>query len=185
MWLLLAALLAADCPDAARLDGQGQAMLDPLREKVLRPAEVIARWKLPVDAVVADVGAGPGFFAAHLSRAVPKGRVIATDIRRDYLDHIDARRLPNVSTKLAAVDDPSLPPRSVDVALLCQVDQYLRDRADYFARLKKALRPGGRIVLVNYAEFRGPDLAAAARAGLHTVDEWQPSVGFFMLAVAP
>jgi trans-aconitate methyltransferase len=177
MWLLLAAVFA--------LDGQGQAMLDPLREKILRPAELIARWRLPPDAVVADVGAGPGFFAAHLSRALPKGRVIATDIRRDYLEHIAAGRLPNVSTRLAAADDPSLPPRSIDLALLCQVDQYLRDRADYFARLRKALRPGGRVALVNYAEFRAADVAAAAQAKLRVVDEWQPSVGFFMLVVAP
>ena len=175
MWLALAALFA--------LDGQGQAMLDPLREKILKPAEVIARLHVKPDAVLADVGAGPGFFIEHLARAVPKGRVIATDIRRDYLDHIDARHLANVSTRLVPSDDPSLPP--VDVALLCQVDQYLRDRADYFTRLSHSLRPGGRIVLVNYVEHRAADLAAAARAGLHPVDEWQPSAGFFMMVLSP
>jgi trans-aconitate methyltransferase len=174
MWLLLSALLA--------LDGQGQAMLDPLREKILKPAEIIARLHLPPNAVVADVGAGPGFFVEHLARAVPKGRVIATDIRRDYLDHIAARRLPNVVTKLAPADDPSLPP--VDLALLCQVDQYLRDRADYFSRLERTLRPKGRIVLVNYVEFRAADLAAAARAHLAVSEEWQPSAGFFMMVLS-
>ena len=175
MWLLLSALLA--------LDGQGQAMLDPLREKILKPAELIARLHLPPDAVIADVGAGPGFFVEHLARAVPKGRVIATDIRRDYLDHIEARRLRNVVTRLVPADDPSLPP--VDVALLCQVDQYLRDRADYFSRLGRSLRPRGRIVLVNYAEHRAANLAAASKAHLRVIEEWQPSAGFFMMVLSP
>jgi trans-aconitate methyltransferase len=177
MWLLLAALFA--------LDGQGQAMLDPLREKILRPAELIARWQLPPDAAIADIGAGPGFFAEHLSRAVPKGRVVATDIRADYLDHIAARHLPNVRTRLTTRDDPQLEPRSLDVILLCQVDQFLPDRASYFSKLVPALRPSGRIVLVNFVRYRAADLDAARRLSLHVVDEWQPSPGFFMLVLAP
>src|SRR6478752_2236392 len=121
MFVLLVALLG--------LDGQGRAMLDPLREKILQPEQLIARLHLRDDAVIADVGAGPGFWSAHLSRAVPRGKIIATDVRADYLAYVDSLHLPNVTTRVVAAEDPSFAPRSIDLALLCQVDQYLGDRA--------------------------------------------------------
>jgi len=73
----------------------------------------------------------------------------------------------------------------VDVALLCQVDQYLPDRVAYFRKLLPSLRPRGRLVLVNYLEFRAADLAAAHTLGLKVIDEWQPSPGFFMMVLTP
>jgi SAM-dependent methyltransferase len=175
MWLLLVALLG--------LDGQGRAMLDPLREKILQPEQLIARLHVSENAVIADVGAGPGFFSPHLSRAVPRGRVIATDVRADYLAHLEALHLPNVVTRVVAPDDPSLAARSIDLALLCQVDQYLGDRAVYFSKLVASLRKGGRIVLVNYVEHRAADLAAAAKLNLKLLDQWEPSAGFFVLVL--
>ena len=72
--LLLASLTWAD------LDAVGKQMLDPLREQTLHPTELVARLKLRSDAVVADVGAGPGFLTVPLARAVPRGSVIAPDL---------------------------------------------------------------------------------------------------------
>lgn len=175
MWLLFVALLG--------LDGQGRAMLDPLREKILQPEQLIARLHLRDDAVLADIGAGPGFWSAHLSRAVPRGKVIATDVRADYLARIDSLHLANVTTRVVAPDDPSLQPRSIDLALLCQVDQYLGDRAAYFSKLVPALKRGGKIVLVNYVEHREADLSAAAKLNLKVADEWSPSPGFFVMVL--
>ena len=176
-------------PAEAPLDGQGRAMLDPLREESLRPAELIARLHLRADAVVADVGAGPGFLTLPLARAVPHGIVIAADIRADYLalaaERATAAKLINVRTRVIPADRPALDPRSVDLALLCQVDHYLRDRASYFAALIPALRPGGRIALINYVRYRDADLVAARQAKLHVVDEWRPSAPFFMIIVEP
>jgi ubiquinone/menaquinone biosynthesis C-methylase UbiE len=164
-------------------------MLDPLREQALHPHELVAQLHLAPDAVVADVGAGVGFLTLELAHAVPRGRVIATDIRADYLA-VNERRakqagIANLETRVVPADRPALPDHSVDVALLCQVDHALRDRAGYFAALVPALRPGGRIVLVNYARYREPDLEAARAAGLRVVDQWTPSPPFFMVALMP
>ena len=173
---------------APHLDGQGQAMLDPLREEALHPREVIERLRLPRNAVVADVGAGPGFWTLPLARAVSDGSVVALDGRADYLA-IAAERArqaggANVQTRLVPPNDAQLRARSVDLILLAQVDQYLGDRVSYFASLAAALRPGGRLVLVNYERFRAPDVAAARAAKLRVVDEWQPSPPFFVLVLA-
>jgi ubiquinone/menaquinone biosynthesis C-methylase UbiE len=163
-------------------------MLDPIRNEALHPEELIMRLQLPPDAVVADIGAGPGFFALPLARAVPKGRVIAADIRDDYLAVTMARTrragVANVSTRKFEPARPGLKPRSIDVAFLCQVDQYFPERVSYLTALLPALRRGGRVVLVNYERYREANLAAATKAGLRTVDEWAPSPGFFVLVLA-
>ncbi len=173
----------------ADLDAQARAMLDPIREEALRPRELIARLRLPPTAVIADIGAGPGFLAIPIARAVPRGVVIATDIRREYLDVLSTRakeaKLTNVQTRLVESERPGLDTKSIDVALLCQVDHYLKDRTAYLTALLPALRPGGRMVLVNYNRFREADLTAARQAGLRVVDEWTPSVAFFMIALSP
>lgn len=162
-------------------------MLDPLREEGLHPSELIARLKLAPNAIVADVGAGPGFLTLPLARAVPQGRVIATDVKLDYLVLAQTRArqagLTNVETRVTPPDDAQLGDGEVDLALLCQVDQLLPDRARYFRRLGAALRPHGRIALVNWARFRDADLAAARAAGLRVADEWAPTPPFFALVL--
>ena len=162
-------------------------MLDPLREEGLHTSALISRLKLPADAVVADVGAGPGFLTLPLARAVPQGRVIATDVKLDYLAIAQSRArqagLSNVETRVTPADDAQLHDGEVDLALLCQVDQLLPDRARYFRRLTVALKPQGRIALVNWARFRDADLAAAREAGLRVVDEWTPTPPFFALVL--
>jgi trans-aconitate methyltransferase len=159
-------------------------MLDPLREQILQPDAILARLALPADASLVDVGAGPGFFTPHLARAVPRGRVLATDVRDDYLQFIAERRFPNVTTRRVPPDDPELAPRSADLVLLCQVDHLLRDRADYFKKLAPALRAGGRLVLINLEDRRAAAVAAAEAAGYRAVDEWRPSAGFYVLVLA-
>jgi tRNA A58 N-methylase Trm61 len=150
---------------------------------------MVARLELRPDAVVADVGAGPGFLTLPLARAVPRGSVIATDIRADYLavatERAAAAGLRNVRTRVVPRDHPGLAPRSVDVIVLCQVDHYLKDRAAYFAELTAALRPGGRIILVNYERNREAALAAARKVGWRIVEEWQPSPPFFLVILTP
>jgi ubiquinone/menaquinone biosynthesis C-methylase UbiE len=171
------------------LDPMGRAMLDSLRVEALHPADLVARLRLQPDAIVADVGAGPGFLTLPLAQAVPRGKVIATDVRADYLV-VAARRAVqagrgNVKTLVVAPEAPGLEPHSVDVAILCQVDHYLRDRVRYLTALVQAMRPGGRIVLVNYARHRDANLAAAHAAFLRVVDEWNPSPPFFAVILVP
>jgi ubiquinone/menaquinone biosynthesis C-methylase UbiE len=181
----LALLVPVVAWTAPPLDGQGRAMLEPIREEALQVDALIRRLRLAPDSVVADVGAGPGFFALPLARAVPRGRVIATDIRPEYLsvlrERAAAAHVANVETRVVDAAKPGLTPASIDAVFVCQVDHYLADRVAYFAELVRALKPGGRMVVVNFDKYREPDLAAAKRAGLRVVDEWRPNPPFFVM----
>ena len=181
---LAASAVSADGPS---LDGMGRAMLDPLRVETLRPDDTIRRVGIRRDAVIADVGAGPGFWTVPLARAAARGRVIALDVRRDYLDVAASRAhdagLRNVATRVVDAADCGLAPSSVDLVWMSQLDHYLKDRELYFAGVARALRPRGRIVLINYEKYRDADAAAASRVGLRIVDEWHPSAAFFVLVL--
>ena len=187
----VAAILCLSSVALARppLDAMGKDMLNPIREQALRPVDLIARLHLSPEARIADVGAGPGFLTLTLARAVPRGSVLATDIRADYLElaaeRATAAGLRNVKTRVVPADRPALDVRSIDLVMLCQVDHYLSERVSYFKALAQALRPGGRIAIVNYLRHRDDVLAAVGHAGLHVVDEWRPSSAFFMIVVKP
>ncbi|MGB3778180.1 MAG: class I SAM-dependent methyltransferase [Tunicatimonas sp.] len=111
---------------------------------------------LQPDDVVADIGAGSGYFTFRISPRVPQGKVLAVDIQPEMLEMIERKQQDeggtNVQTILGTVDNPQLPSDSVDWVLL--VDAYhefshpyemMRDVAD-------ALAPGGRVALVEYRE---------------------------------
>ncbi|MSP59814.1 MAG: methyltransferase domain-containing protein [Myxococcales bacterium] len=152
------------------------SLLEGERDKLLRPAALVARLDLRRGATVADLGAGPGYLTLRLAAAVgPEGRVIATDIDQGALatlrDRARAAGLSNITTRAVAADDPGLGAASVDAALLCHVDPFLPARAAWLARLAPSLRPGARLVVVGYAPGRAALLADAARVGYHLVDE--------------
>jgi ubiquinone/menaquinone biosynthesis C-methylase UbiE len=183
--LVALALLCVSAWAAPPLDGQGRGMLQPIREEALHRDELIRRLKLQPDAVIADVGAGPGFFTLPFAQAVPRGRVIALDFRNDYLEVVreraSAAKLSNIETRVVEPAHPGLATASIDLAFLCQVDHYLPDRAAYFVDLVRALKPDGRLVVVNFDKYRDSDLAAARAAGLRVVEEWRPNPPFFVV----
>lgn len=111
---------------------------------------------------VADVGAGTGYFAVRLARAVPQGQVIATDIEPDMVRYLEERarreQLSNLRAVRASHDKSGLAPNSVDAILIVHVVHHLGDRARYAHDLAAALRPGGRLLVVDFspAAHRGP-----------------------------
>lgn len=127
---------------------------DPARDAWQRPDEVIAALELRPGMAVADVGAGTGYFTVRLARAVRDGRIIATDIEPDMVRYLAerARRegLSNVSALRAEAADPKLPAGSVDRILVVDVWHHIADRARYAAGLAAALRPGGKIAIVDF-----------------------------------
>ena len=181
----LAAVVLADGP---ALDGMGRAMLDPLRDETLRPDDTIRRVGIRRQATIADLGAGPGFWTLPLARAASRGRVIALDVRRDYLDIAASRAraagLKNVQTRVVDGNDCGLAPNSTDIVWMSQVDQYVKDRERYFAGVARSLRHGGRFIVVNYEQYRSAASTAALHAGFRIVDEWRPSDAFFVLVLA-
>jgi SAM-dependent methyltransferase len=126
---------------------------DPARDRWQKPDEVIAALGLAPDATVADIGAGTGYFAARLARALPKGRVFAVDIEPDMVRYLGDRarreRLPNLQPVRGQPDDPQLP-EAVDCVLIVDTYHHIDDRVAYFARLRGHLKPGGAIAIVDF-----------------------------------
>ncbi len=126
---------------------------DPARDAWQRPDEVIRALSLAPDARVADIGAGTGYFAVRIAPLVPQGRVWAVDLEPTLLRHVRARaesqRLANLFPVLATPADAMIPER-VDVVLVVDAFHHIEGRAAYFRDLTRSLRPGGRVVIVDY-----------------------------------
>lgn len=115
---------------------------------------VVAKLELPEDAEIADLGCGPGVFAVAFAKAAPQGVVYACDIEPRQLDAVRARialeRTTNVVPVLASPSDPHLPPHRLDVVFVGDTYHHLRERVDYMRRLQAALKPGGRLAILEY-----------------------------------
>ena len=143
------------------------------REREERTDLVVKNMDLAKDAVVADIGAGSGYFTFRISRRVPRGKVLAVDIQQEMLDIIERRKesvgTSNIETVLGTPTDPNLPLNSVDAALLVDAYHEFSDPRDMMTALVDALRPGGRVFLVEYRE-EDPDVPILP---LHKMSEAQ------------
>ncbi len=166
-----------------------RALEDPGRDEWQKPDEVIEKLALRPGQAVADLGAGSGYFTARLARAVgPSGKVYAIDIEPQMLEYISARAkregLENIQMLLAEGHDPKLPPASVDMVFICNTLHHISDRATYYPLLVQALKPGGRLVNIDFEKRRmplGPPMEMriakqamteeARQAGFHLTDD--------------
>jgi len=126
------------------------------REVFDHRAEIIAALRLGPGDRVADVGAGSGLFTLAIARVVgEQGRVHAVDVQPYFLDHITQRarelRLGNVAVTRADQASVNLPEASVDLALMCDSYHHVEHPAAYLASLYRAIEPGGRLAIVDYA----------------------------------
>lgn len=142
------------------------ALENPARDAYQKPAEVIEALALKKGEIIADIGAGSGYFTLRVADAVgPEGHVYAVDVSPDMIVHLNRRvrdaGLLNVSSILAPPDDPLLP-RPVDRFLIVDVWHHVEDQAGYLTLMKKLLRPGGQIVMIDFHKKDlpvGPPLA--------------------------
>lgn len=148
--LLPAGARHRDAPAPQRAGGRPVARMpeEPGRAAWQKPEEVIEALALRADETVADIGAGSGYFTRRF--AARTGRVYAVDINPKLLEQIAALGLANVTTVLADPDDPRLPGASVDTVFFCNVLHHIRNRPAYFAKISRALKPGGRIVIIDF-----------------------------------
>ncbi len=128
---------------------------DPARDEWQKPHEVVMALGLKPGETIADIGAGSGYFALRFANHVgPNGKVYAVDISPDMILHMNRRirdmRLNDIETVLAAPDDPLLQDSSVDRIFICDTWHHIENHAHYLAVLKKALKPGGQIVMVDF-----------------------------------
>ena len=116
------------------------------REAWQKPHEVIEALRLGSDEVIADIGAGSGYFTRRLAQHA--GKVYAVDVDEKLLAMIPKSE--KIVTVHASPDDPKLPDASVDTVFFCDVLHHIDNRAAYYARLLTALKPGGRIVVIDF-----------------------------------
>lgn len=128
---------------------------DPARAEWQKPHLIPAELGLEEGMVVADIGAGTGYFERHFASAVgAKGRVYAVDTEPGMVEHMRERakreETPNVVPVLGAPGDPRLPDGGVDAIFICDTWHHIGDRVDYLKRLARALKPGGTVAVVDF-----------------------------------
>ncbi len=132
------------------------AMLeDPKRDSYQKPHEVVMALGLKEGEVIADIGAGSGYFSFRFAHHLgDNGRVYAVDINPDMIVHMNRRirdlNLKNVSTILAAPDDPLLPNASIDRFFICDTWHHIDNQPQYLALLKNMLKPGGQVIMIDF-----------------------------------
>lgn len=130
----------------------------PDREEEERPSLVMENLELDPDDVVADIGAGSGYFTFLMAPLVPEGKVLAVDIQPEMLRFIEGKKklkkAPNVETVLGTIEDVNLPDDSVDLVILVDAYHEFSHPREMAESIVEGLRPGGRLV---FLEYRGED----------------------------
>lgn len=177
--VLLAGVAAAQQRDPKQYQ---QILENPDRLASLQVERVIQALGLRTGMRVADLGAGTGVFTLPLAKAVgADGKVYAIDIDTGLLaivsDKAKAEGLANVDTVVAGPTDPRLP-APVDLIFLCDTLHHLPEQGAYVRQFAKLLRPGGRVVVIEFAEGHWPEGHEAFAISASQVDGWMQAAGF-------
>jgi cyclopropane fatty-acyl-phospholipid synthase-like methyltransferase len=199
----IAVLLACLCAGAVSLHAQAAAqhhrrlfppenlgMLEaPDRSAWQKPDQIMDALNIADGSRVADIGAGSGWFTIRLAQRVgPTGVVYAQDVQKQMLDatrrRVQREGLSNVETRLGAGNSPNLPKAALDAVLV--VDTYpevlVEDRVVFLKNLAAALKPAGRLGIVNYKPGRGGPGPDDDRVDSATVEADARSAGLRVIA---
>tara|TARA_R110000850_G_scaffold76640_7_gene166327 strand:+ start:1631 stop:2356 length:726 start_codon:yes stop_codon:yes gene_type:complete len=128
------------------------------REGEEKPSLVLEQLGLEKTDVVADIGAGSGYFTFKIAPLVPEGKALAVDIQPEMLEFIEAKKerggFSQVETVLSTIEDTRLPENSVDLAILVDAYHEFSHPREMGASIALGLKPGGRVV---FLEYRGED----------------------------
>ncbi len=135
---------------------------------------------------IADVGAGTGFFSRMFApKIAPGGTVYAVDIAANFIDHIkelsEKEHINNIQASVCSDRSIDLPANSIEVAFICDVYHHFEFPYDSMASIHKALRPGGRVVIVDFERVKGVSTKFAmehVRCGKGTVTDEVKDSGF-------
>ncbi|MEO8360758.1 MAG: methyltransferase domain-containing protein [Vicinamibacteria bacterium] len=174
---------------SADLAGYIASLEEPGRAEWQKPDEVIRALNLGAGETLCDVGSGPGYFALRAARRLENsGWVYAEDVEASMIDALRDRvsqaRLSNVTPILGMADDPLLPRGACDVILIVNTYHLFPNGPAFLRRLGKSLKPGGRLVNIDFHKRETPQgpvlarrvakeafIAAAQRASFKTVGE--------------
>jgi len=121
---------------------------DPGRDAWQKPHEVMTALALSGRETVADIGAGTGYFANRLARHAQ--RIFAVDIDARLLEIALKNAPENVTPIIASPDNPRLPEGASDVIFFCDVVHHIANRDAYLEKIRRALKPGGRVVVIDF-----------------------------------
>jgi arsenite methyltransferase len=189
--LALAALASLPLPAPAQLAARKAqdwvtVLESPNRISGQKIDGVLSRLQLRPGMVVADIGAGSGLFSRPIAKAVAGGGLVyAVDIQQDLLDYINQRDrqegISNVRTILGEFDDPKLPTRNVDLALINDVLHHVEHRAAYLKALGSYMKTSGRIAIIemnkddpNTPHRNQPELLVSREQ----INGWMSDAGF-------
>lgn len=156
------------------------------REVFVHRKEIVEACRIQPGMTVADIGAGTGLFTRLFASAVgDNGRVIAVDIAKEFLDHIQSTSIAqghrNVTTTLCTPDSTELPESSIDLAFVCDTYHHFEFPLKTMASLHKALKPGGILIVVDFHRIEGKSsswVLGHVRAGQDIVEAEIKQSGF-------
>jgi SAM-dependent methyltransferase len=132
----------------------------PDRAAWQKPDEIVAALHLAGKETLVDVGAGSGYFTFRFAKALPKGKVIATDIDPEMIRHIHHKVLSdsiaNVQVVLAEAKDPTVD-RTADVVFICDVIHHVEGREAWLRKLASEMRRGAKLVVIEFKEGKLPE----------------------------
>ena len=132
-----------------------EALEDPKRDAYQKPREVMTALGLKSGEIIADIGAGSGYFTFRLAQPVgDKGRIYAVDVSPDMILHINRRvrelKATNVVSILADPDDPLLLDASIDRFFFSDSWHHIEAQTKYLSLVKRMLKPGGEVVMIDF-----------------------------------
>jgi predicted methyltransferase len=164
VWIFLALLATSPAAQTQQQGGNHGRLFPPSdlglleapdRDLWQRPDQIMDALAIADGSVVADIGAGSGWFTIRLARRVgPQGLVYAEDVQKEMINAISRRvsreGLNNVRPVLGLKNDPRLPPQSLDAALMVDAYHEIENRVAVLSSLARALKPQGRIGVVDF-----------------------------------
>ncbi|MGH7232004.1 MAG: class I SAM-dependent methyltransferase [Nitrospiraceae bacterium] len=162
----------------------------PERDQYQKPSQVVEALRLKPGMAVADVGSGSGYFTRRFARAITdQGKVYAIDVEPDMLayvkDSFEHMQIPYTAEfVLGEPDNPKLPSDSVDLVFLCNVYHHVEKRIAYFTNLRAALKPEGRLAIIDfYHDERSGDVGFPRRhlVARDTVIDEMTKAGFALI----
>ena len=163
-WLLGVQALADEhqhSHSSMSLDQYIARLEDPKRDEWQKPDEVLNALNLQEGQLVAEIGSGSGYFTVRLAQALTplKGRVMALDVDEGMVAYLRQRlakeQLKNVTVVQVPAHDPLLIDQSADVVFICDTYHHIEDREIYMRKVRKGLKPDGRLVIVDFYKKEG------------------------------
>ena len=143
-------------PDWGDVKHWSKVFDDPARDEWQKPLSVLQFLSISRGDIVADLGAGTGYFTRLLGIMVgPEGKVYAVDTERAMLKYLMKREdisVDRVEAVRAAKNDPKLPEGEIDLLLAVNTWHHIEERGAYLAKVRKALSPAGRVAIVDFIE---------------------------------